>query len=279
MKSQYTQEELEKLHKTLYDILKETIRVCDILKIEYFVIGGTAIGVHFWNGIIPWDDDIDIGMTRENYERFLREAPKVLSADYFLAWYKSDPNTPFYFAKVRKNNTVFIEETCKNINMNHGIFVDIFPFDKVPDNRRLQKFHRKICNRLSECFAGKEVWTWAYFGKCEIEKPHKKGFLSCLCTRIVVTLLPKRIIYRLLCRVQSLFNNASVENYNIVMTSVDHIPCKDIETPQLLPFGSLTVRVPNNLVPYLQNHYGKNLCKIPPKDQQINHAPLKLQFG
>ena len=278
MKYQYTDEDLKKLHAVLFDILGEIVRVCDTLGIDYFIQGGSAMGIYFENDIMAWDDDIDVGMTRHNYNRFLKEAPAVLKPGYFLAWYGTDPNTPFYFAKLRKEGTVFLEETCQNLKMHHGIYVDVFPFDKVPDNKRLQKIQRKACNRLLECFSAKSVWTWAHWGKCEIEKPHKKGFWGCLFTRIVSAILPKRLIYRMMCGLQSLFNNTAATHYNIVMTSVDHIPVKDIENPQTLRFGPLMVTTPSNLESYLHNHYGKNIQRIPPKEKQINHAPLRLEF-
>lgn len=278
MRYQYTDEDLNKLHNILYEMLAEIDRVCKEKDIQYFVIGGTAIGVHFWNGIIPWDDDIDVGMTRENYDRFIKEAPAVLKPEFLLTWYGNDPHSPFYFAKLRKENTIFLEENCKNIKMHHGIFLDIFPFDKVPNNLRIQKIQRKICNRLNECFAGKEVWPWAYFGRCEIEKPDKKGFWGCLFTRIMVSILPKNVIYNMLCKVQSAFNNSDADYYNIVITSVDHIPAKDIMHPQILRFGPLMVVTPSNLESYLYSHYGKDLQRIPPKEKQINHAPLILDF-
>lgn len=75
---EYTSEELKRLHEELYGILAEIIRVCTQLDIPYFIQGGTAIGAFFEQSILPWDDDIDIGMTRENYWRFLSEAPQVL---------------------------------------------------------------------------------------------------------------------------------------------------------------------------------------------------------
>src|SRR5574344_472221 len=108
MKYQYTHEDLDRLHKTLFEILGEIIRVCDALNIEYFVQGGSAMGIYFENDIMAWDDDIDIGMTRSNYNRFLREAPALLAPEYFLAWFGSDPHSPFYFAKLRKNCTLFL---------------------------------------------------------------------------------------------------------------------------------------------------------------------------
>ena len=106
MNKKYTAEELDLLHAELYDILGETIRVCQKHNIPYFVIGGTAIGALYDQAILPWDDDIDIGMTRENYNKFLKVAPEELGPSYFLSWIETDPHTPYYFAKVKKNGTL-----------------------------------------------------------------------------------------------------------------------------------------------------------------------------
>ena len=94
MNKKYTAEELDLLHAELYDILGETIRVCQKHNIPYFVIGGTAIGALYDQAILPWDDDIDIGMTRENYNKFLKVAPGELGPSYFLSWIETDPHTP-----------------------------------------------------------------------------------------------------------------------------------------------------------------------------------------
>ena len=144
MNKKYTAEELDLLHAELYDILGETLRVCQKHDIPYFVIGGTAIGALYDQGILPWDDDIDIGMTRENYNKFLKVAPGELGPSYFLSWIETDPHTPYYYAKVKKNNTLFVEEMFKNIPMHPGIFVDIFPFDRIPDNKLLRQMQSGI---------------------------------------------------------------------------------------------------------------------------------------
>lgn len=150
----YTTEELNLLHVELYDILGEIIRVCKKYNISYFVIGGTAIGALYDQAILPWDDDIDIGMLRGDYNRFLEVAPNELSEAYFLSWIKTDPHTPYYFAKVKKNNTVFIEKMFQEVPMHPGIFVDIFPFDRIPDNRFLRKIHHNLCSFFLLLFNG-----------------------------------------------------------------------------------------------------------------------------
>ena len=276
---EYSEQELKELHGVLFEILEEIIRVCEVLKIEYTAIGGTAIGAYYWQDIIPWDDDMDIGMTRKNYDRFLREAPAVLKTEFFLAWYGTDPESPFFFAKLRKRGTLFVEEQCRKLDMNHGIYVDIFPLDNMPKSKLAEVLQRKAVNRLNECFAGKSVWTWRYFGKCEIEKPHAKGFFNCLFTRMVVTLVPKGTIYRMLYRLLTLYDNKEADTVNIITTSVDQIPAIDLRNSRKMKLGPTEVTVPDHLPEYLHHHYGPGLKKIPPKEMQVNHAPLTLSFG
>ena len=139
----YSKDDLDRLHLELVDILQEIIRVCNVLNIDYFIQGGTAIGAFFNQGFVPWDDDIDLGMTRDNYTRFIKDAPAVLSDAYFLQSFETESLTPFYFIKVRKNNTLFVEYHYKDMPIHHGIFVDIFPFDNVPDSPRIEKIHRR----------------------------------------------------------------------------------------------------------------------------------------
>lgn len=274
----YTKEELSTLHGILHEILAEIIRICKKYDISYFMIGGSAIGVFFYHDIMPFDDDIDIGMTRDNYERFLEIAPKELGDNYFLQWVGTDRHTPYYFAKVRKNNTLFIEESIKNIDMHHGIFVDIFPLDKVPDNKKLQHIQRKVANFFNECLMAKEVWLWKYCGKCEIEKPNKHGFINCLLNRIVISIIPKRAIYDILRHVQTAFNSGNSHTYyNIVMTKVDHIDIKDVENLKKEKFGDVEVYIPDNVETYLRRHY-PNLRKEIPEEEQVTHRPQILSF-
>ena len=179
MNKKYTAKELDLLHAELYDILGETIRICRKHDIPYFVIGGTAIGALYDRAILPWDDDIDIGMTRKDYNRFLEVAPRELGDSYFLSWIETDPHSPYYYAKVKKNNTLFVEEIFKNVPMHPGIFVDIFPFDRIPDNKLLRKLQYDAAGFLKCCLMGKEIWMWKHFGKCEIEHPTDRGAFSC----------------------------------------------------------------------------------------------------
>lgn len=278
MKKEYTPEELARLHKELYGILAEIDRVCGICGIPYFIQGGTAIGAFFEQSILPWDDDIDIGLTRENYNRFLKEAPAVLGDDYFLQWPGSDPHTPYYFAKVMKRDTLFVDEDFQSLPMQKGIYVDVFPFDKVPDNERLQKVHRVACNFFNCCFMGKEIWMWRHMRKPQITHVRtERGLIPCFFNWLVDVTVPKMTIYKILSALQGMFNKRRTTYYNMVLMPRDHISVASIEHPQRIPFGDLMVWAPSDLETYLRHHY-RNLRRYIPKEEQQNHRPIHLSF-
>lgn len=274
----YDKKDLARLHGELLDIMAEIIRVCEVCGIPYFIQGGTAIGALFNKGIVPWDDDIDIGMTRADYERFLQLAPQHLRPQYFLEWFGTERNTPFYFAKVKKNGTLFVEEMFRNMDIHHGIFVDIFPYDRIPDNKWLERLHRFRSRFWINCFIGKQIWLWRWCGRCEIDAPLPKSFVGCLAVRVVCSLLSRERIYAKMCRVLGAYNGRDCKRVNIVRMPKDQIPRADIENPVMMPFGGMTVRAPRNIESYLRHHY-PNLRPELPEEEQINHAPYRLSFG
>lgn len=280
MTRQYTANELNQLHAELYDILGETIRVCRKHNIPYFIIGGTAIGALYDQAILPWDDDIDIGMTRENYNRFLEIAPGELDDSYFLSWIKTDPHTPYYFAKVKKNNTLFVEEMFKEVPMHTGIFIDIFPFDRIPDNKLLRKIQYEAVKFLNCCLMGKEVWMWKHFGKCEIENPTNRGAFPCFLNKVIDLLFSKKTIYRMLVYAQTFFNSWNTRYYNNVMTKTDHATEESIRHLEPVKFGPLTVTAINGLEDFLRYNY-PNLHRFTEEEQEKvnNHYPAAMSFS
>ena len=129
-----TNSKLRKVQLTELEILEKIDEICKKNNINYFLIGGTLLGDVRHKGFIPWDDDIDIGMLREDYEKFINVCLKngALGKDYYLHCNESDDDYFIPFIKVKKNNTTFAEKNIENINTHKGIFLDIFPYDNVP---------------------------------------------------------------------------------------------------------------------------------------------------
>lgn len=274
----YNSDILRRLHDELRDIMREVIRVCEEANIPYFIQGGTAIGAHFFEDIVPWDDDIDLGMTRDNYERFLREAPALLAEEYTLQEFTTEYATPFYFAKVRKRGTRFVESEWVGLPIEEGIYIDIFPYDRIPDSRTAERRQRSRVRFWINCFTAKSAWLWRWFGRANNGVVMPKSIISCAAIRLVTLCMSKTQIYNRLHRELTRYNNSNTSRYNIVRMPKDMIAVTAIENPERRRFGDMEVWAPANLEAYLRNHYG-DIQKWLPEDKRLNHAPEVLHFG
>lgn len=123
----------------ILDTMKYIDALCRKNGITYYIMGGTALGAVRHGGFIPWDDDLDIFMTPDEYEKFKNAFESEQSTQFVLQEWRTTPNYLEY-AKVRMNGTTFIEEVFKDrTDMHHGIYVDIMILHKVPDRKLTQK--------------------------------------------------------------------------------------------------------------------------------------------
>ncbi len=117
-------------------ILKDVAAFCDNNNIRYCITSGTLLGAVRHGGFIPWDDDIDISMPRADFEKFL-VLSKNLPKEYTCVATRFDNNYPIGIVKVKKNGTVMKEPSMAHLDINHGIWIDIFPLDRVKNIKML----------------------------------------------------------------------------------------------------------------------------------------------
>lgn len=132
--------ELRDLQLRELDILNECLKIIEKYNLRYFMLGGTFLGAIRHKGFIPWDDDIDIGMPRPDYEKFIEIAEKELPDYLKLVSFKNDSNYKKYFIKIINKNISFIREDTIEQNETN-LWIDIFPLDGMPNNKVLRKIH------------------------------------------------------------------------------------------------------------------------------------------
>ena len=139
---------LQKHQQALLVLLGEFDRVCEQLNIPYVLFAGTMLGAVRHQGFIPWDDDLDVMMLREDYERFLREADSVLDTEKFFLQKEFSEHWPMFFSKLRLNGTTCLEKYHpRDPQIHQGVYIDLFPCDKAFGTelgRRLQFAASKI---------------------------------------------------------------------------------------------------------------------------------------
>lgn len=136
------QGKLDTIHDILLTYLKEVDRICKKHHIKYFLAGGTLLGAIRHHGFIPWDDDADVMMLREDYEKFLKVAPCELPAYLKIQLPETERGNHNVFTKLRMDNTLFATKfTGQFPAMHNGIFIDILSHDQTGNHKWSQKMH------------------------------------------------------------------------------------------------------------------------------------------
>jgi lipopolysaccharide cholinephosphotransferase len=168
------------LQNKILEIMVDVDSICRKNNIDYFIMGGTALGAKRHGGFIPWDDDLDIFMTPDNYERFREIFIKFGDKDKYYLQEWGSSNGMVSIAKIRMNNTTYIEPDLKNWDMHHGIYIDIFILHTCPDN---------FLQQLWQC-------AWAKYvimrGLCNRGYTKRKGIVGIVLK--VMSLFPKRFL-------------------------------------------------------------------------------------
>ena len=145
-------EQLRKLQMVELDILRHALEICEKHGLRCFILGGTLLGAVRHKGFIPWDDDIDIGLPRPDYERFLQAAEQELEAPYRLHTALNRTGRHLYYYARVENTTVKLEKYATVSKLQIPAFIDVFPLDGVPNDEGQKRRWMKKCKRLKKLF-------------------------------------------------------------------------------------------------------------------------------
>lgn len=255
---------VEELKAIQLDILRHVDSFCKGNGIQYFACGGTLIGTVRHHGYIPWDDDIDIMMLRSEYEKFMAEYQLKDSSEYKLYNHKISKGYILPFAKIANTKTVIKEPT--EYSLDYGINIDIFPIDKLPDNKEEQSQHYARLKRLIDIHGLKLM-------SISKERSLLKNIIlsvsHIVLSPISIGYLNKRI-EKLARKYETLADNKycgiSVWGYGTREINLS----SNFNSSQNAPFEDTMVPIPVGYDNYLSCVYG-DYMKLPPVEKQCSH--------
>jgi lipopolysaccharide cholinephosphotransferase len=260
---------LDHLHNVMLEILGEFVNICNKNNLIYFLDGGTLLGAVRHKGFIPWDDDIDVAMPRNDYEKFLDIYHNIENTKYYLLSYRSSESAPCHyepFAKLCKKGTVYAENNADKKKY-CGIWIDIWPYDNCIFF--LAKLHTILI---------KSAWR-LYRIKANIDIPQNNikrlisNFLCLFLTLHFCNILQKRLYL--------LFNNFKTK-YISFFSGIYGYKKETHKISEIHPLSKVLFEgkeyyAPGNWNIFLNKLYG-NYMKLPPIEQRISHNPAFIIF-
>lgn len=269
--AEYDENILKHLQSLELMILKDFIDFCEENKLNYYIYGGSLLGAIRHQGFIPWDDDIDIIMFRDDYEEFKRIFLSNKNDKYELLSHECHDDYFFLFSKLMLKTTKFEEWWVDQVTFNVGINIDIFVLDYVSDNDIRCFIETKFCRLLDRLLTISVLKLKGYPKHIQLMSNVIRVFLNLL------GFDSKKIINCCL----KLLNKYHDTNRVCDMSALHHpqiYNVNDFGNGKRIPFEDTLVNAPENPQSILEQIYG-DYMKLPPKNERYNHITENLDFG
>lgn len=240
--------------------------ICRKHNIKYTLIGGSLLGAIRHNGFIHWDDVVDIAMLRGDLEKFKLICKTELPSKYFYQDMNSDPEYLYLFDKIRVNNTLFKESYLSEYNINHGIFIDIFPVDNVSDKKIESKRQFNNFIFLRHIFMAKYLSVKARRGKKKLVAKFIKFLVPNNVKRI------RNKAFNIMCK----YDKEKTEKVRIFPSTYakKDIYCRNFfEKVEDHKFENHSFLISKYYEQMLINDYG-NWRELPPKKQRVTRHDI-----
>lgn len=269
-------DDLRKVQLLQLKMAKEIKRVCEKYGISYSMLAGTMLGAVRHEGFIPWDDDLDIGMLRGDYDRFLAVAPKEMGGDYFVQTWDTDPQYALPFAKVRLEKTRYTEKNAGEAVIHDGIYVDVFVFDNIPEQPRKQKAHKRVTYLLQRMLLAKN--GYCLWDENETGKKRAYQVLKAVSAPFSLRSLQKKLD-----REMRRYDGAKTEWVTAIGGSYGYerekLRREWLENRRDYPFEDTTLPGPADADAYLTSLYGDYMTPPPESERENRHGITAIDFG
>jgi lipopolysaccharide cholinephosphotransferase len=278
----YDDKTLKRLQREVLEILKDFVKICEEHDLTYFGLYGTGIGALRPKGFIPWDDDIDIGMPREDYEKFIKIAAATMGDKYVIGNAEHLKNYPLMTTRWMKKGTEFREYTLRDLDCFLGIFMDIYAYDSVCDDK---------WGMIRQAYA---AWFWSKLLilrhiPCPIPRMYRFGGMKAklvngVCAVIHGIMVLLRVspdwIYQRCKKASMRYNHIKTRKlaYFAGEKPIFNMISRRNSFPLIrLPFEGVEVCFPKDIHRMLTSVYGDYMM-LPPVEKRKNHCPYRLRF-
>ncbi|WP_050641976.1 MULTISPECIES: phosphorylcholine transferase LicD [Clostridia] len=268
-----TQQVLHKMHDLHLILADELKHICEKNDIKYFLIAGSLLGAVRHQGFIPWDDDMDFGMKRNDFEKFIKVCEKEIDCDkFYLQYDRNDKYYTFNFAKLALRGTKVIEAFSDKVNTETGIYIDIFPIDNLSD-----KAVQRIVQLKSFFIVRNLLWI-----KCGYGNEERKKELSYKIGKIGATFFNIEMLKKWK---HTIITRYKDENTALVVTSDGNYGLKKetlksdwVESIREYRFEDRSFPGIADYKSYLSYFYG-DYMELPPIEERNHHGRLDIDFG
>ena len=249
----------------LVNMMKWFHEFCEMQGIKYYAIGGTALGAVRHKGFIPWDDDIDIGVPRQDYERLIHLSKNIIFQNsYRLEFPLQNEDYDYTFGKLYDVNTTLVEN-FKN-GTKRGVYIDIFPLDGLGNG------HSKAIKIFNKVNNIKKIFILRYCSSKKRRPFYKQliiFFVRCLPSFVY---RKKHLINRInkLCKINNYQDSLYVGNCLGMWGQKEIMQREWFGVPQLMRFEDIQIYIPENYDKYLTGLYG-DYMKLPPEEKRKSH--------
>lgn len=250
---------LRKAQMRLLEMLDIFAEICDRHNITYWLVCGTALGARRHGGFIPWDDDLDVAVLRNDYKKLLSILKDELPSNLKLQHKKTDENYWFYWAKIRDTKSRYYEKGTERYNFHDkGLFIDIFSLEPVP-SIQFKKVMDKFVLSENRFKRAKSLYE-------RIKYTIMISFLPFVNILITIT----RFYYKWI-------SSTKLYSYSYGIFYYSKYNMDNFLPPGEIEFEGKSYKVPGKLDKYLADKYGPNFMVVPKVVNRQVHA-LKIEF-
>ena len=274
----YSEHELKIIQKIELQSLKAFLDLCKKLDIDCFLYGGSLLGAVKFGGFVPWDDDLDLALMRKDYEKLIDKGPELLSDSdlYELQHPRITKHTTYPYIKFRRRDTKLVEYVNHKLKINHGIYLDIYPIDNLPDDDTLYEEQKKQFDDAVHRFQLRENWSLDH--PAETLKDYLI-YMYLFAKHLLLCIHSREYYMKRIDEISTRYNSASSERQgNLFFPEKGKNYFDGVYPPVDIRFEGIDMKIPKGYMCNLINRY-EDISKLPPEEERVGHKPYILDLG